>query len=83
MSDRAIYFYDGATSATITNQKGGVIYNTASDATVQIDTSSTLINSGTIDNRSGASNVGIAIVGNDNTITLKNGGILVGKIDAG
>ena len=83
VNDRAIYFYDGATSATITNQKGGIIYNTASDATVQIDTSSTLINSGTIDNRSGPSNVGIAIVGNDNTITLKNGGILVGKIDAG
>ena len=83
VNDRAIYFYDGATSATITNQKGGIIYNTASDATVQIDTSSTLSNSGTIDNRDGPSNIGIAVVGNNNTITLKDGGILIGTIDAG
>ena len=83
VNDRAIYFYDGATNATVTNQKGGVIYNTASDATVQIDTSSTLSNSGTIDNRDGPSNIGIAVVGNNNTITLKGGGILIGTIDAG
>ena len=83
VNDRAIYFYDGATNATITNQKGGVIYNTASDATVQIDTSSTLTNSGTIDNRNSPSNIGIAVVGNNNTITLKDGGILIGTIDAG
>ena len=83
VNDRAIYFYDGATDATITNQKGGIIYNTASDATVQIDTSSTLSNSGTIDNRDSPSNIGIAIVGNNNTVTLKDGGILVGTIDAG
>ncbi len=83
INDRAIYFYDGATESTITNQKGGVIYNTATDATVQIDTSSTLTNIGTIDNRSGPSNVGIAVVGNNNTITLKDGSILVGKIDGG
>ena len=29
---RAIYFYDGATNATITNQKEELVYNTASDA---------------------------------------------------
>ena len=62
VNDRAIYFYDGATNATITNQKGGIVYNTASDATVQIDTSSTLTNSGTIDNRDSPSNIGIAVV---------------------
>ena len=83
VNDRAIYFYDGATNATLTNQKGGIIYNTASDATVQIDTSSTLSNSGTIDNRDSPSNIGIAVVGNNNTITLKDGGILIGTIDAG
>ena len=63
VNDRAIYFYDGATNATLTNESGGIIYNTASDATVQIDTSSTLVNSGTIDNRNSPSNIGIAIVG--------------------
>ncbi len=83
VNDRAIYFYDGATNTTLTNESGGIIYNTASDATVQIDTSSTLVNSGTIDNRNSPSNVGIAIVGNNNTITLKDRGILVGKIDGG
>jgi hypothetical protein len=83
VNDRAIYFYDGATNTTLTNESGGIIYNTASDATVQIDTSSTLFNSGTIDNRNSPSNVGIAIVGNNNTITLKDRGILVGKIDGG
>ena len=50
---------------------------------MQIDTSSTLVNSGTIDNRNSPSNIGIAIVGNDNTITLKGKSILVGKIDGG
>ena len=83
VNDRAIYFYDGATNATLTNESGGIIYNTASDATVQIDTSSTLVNSGTIDNRNSPSNTGIAIVGNNNTITLKDKSILVGKINGG
>ena len=31
VNDRAIYFYDGATNATLTNESGGIIYNTASD----------------------------------------------------
>ena len=81
--NRAIYFYDGATNATVTNELGGTIYNLSNFATVQIDTSSTLINKGTIKNRNSVSDVGIAIVGNDNTITLKDKSILVGKIDGG
>ncbi len=83
VENRAIYFYDGATDATFTNESGGIIYNTSTFATVQIDTSSTLVNSGTIDNRNSPSNAGIAIVGNNNTITLKDKSILVGKIDGG
>ncbi len=83
VENRAIYFYDGATDATFTNETGGVIYNTSTFATVQIDTNSTLVNSGTIDNRNSPSNAGIAIVGNNNTITLKDKSILVGKIDGG
>ena len=43
-----IYFYDGATDATFTNESGGIIYNTSTFATVQIDTNSTLVNSGTM-----------------------------------
>ncbi len=83
VENRAIYFYDGATDATFTNESGGIIYNTSTFATVQIDTNSTLVNSGTIDNRNSPSNAGIAIVGNNNTITLKDKSILVGKIDGG
>ncbi len=83
VENRAIYFYDGATDATFTNESGGIIYNTSTFATVQIDTNSTLINSGTIDNRNSPSNAGIAIVGNNNTVTLKDKSILVGKIDGG
>ena len=83
VENRAIYFYDGATDATFTNESGGIIYNTSTFATVQIDTNSTLVNSGTIDNRNSPSNAGIAIVGNNNTVTLKDKSILVGKIDGG
>ena len=83
VENRAIYFYDGATDATLTNDSGGIIYNTSTFATVQIDTNSTLVNSGTIDNRNSPSNAGIAIVGNNNTVTLKDKSILVGKIDGG
>ena len=83
VENRAIYFFDGATDATFTNESSGIIYNTSTFATVQIDTNSTLVNSGTIDNRNSPSNAGIAIVGNNNTITLKDKSILVGKIDGG
>ena len=83
VENRAIYFYDGATDATLTNESGGIIYNTSTFATVQIDTNSTLVNSGTIDNRNSPSNAGIAIVGNNNTVTLKDKSILIGKIDGG
>jgi len=83
VDNRAIYFYGGATNATVTNESGGILYNESTEATVQIDTNSTLVNSGSIDNRNSPSNAGIAIVGNDNTITLKDKSILVGTIDAG
>jgi hypothetical protein len=83
VDNRAIYFYGGATNATVTNESGGILYNESTEATVQIDTNSTLVNSGTIDNRNSPSNAGIAIVGNDNTVTLKDGSILVGTIDGG
>ena len=83
VDNRAIYFYGGATNATVTNESGGILYNESTEATVQIDTNSTLVNSGTIDNRNSPTNAGIAIVGNDNTVTLKDGSILVGTIDAG
>ena len=85
-SERAIYIYqsDGelAEDATITNSSTGNIYNTQNAPTIAIDTSSTLTNSGTIENRFSPSSRSIHIVGNNNTVTLKDGGKVIGLIDS-
>jgi len=83
VENRTIYFYENATSTTLTNNSSGLIYNTADNPTVQLGTSSTLTNSGTIENRNSPSNSSITLVGNNNTITLKDGGKVVGTIAAG
>lgn len=83
VENRTIYFYENATSTTLTNNSSGLIYNTADSPTVQLGTSSTLTNSGTIENRNSPSNSSITLVGNNNTITLKDGGKVVGTIAAG
>jgi len=83
VENRSIYFYDGATNTTLTNNSSGVIYNTSDFTTVQLDTSSTLTNSGTIENRNSPSNNSITLSGNNNTITLKDGGKVVGTIATG
>ncbi len=83
VENRSIYFYDGATGTTLTNNSSGVIFNTSDFTTVQLDTSSTLTNSGTIENRNGPSNNSITLAGNNNTITLKDGGKVIGTIAAG
>ena len=85
-SERAIYIYqsDGelAEDATITNSSTGNIYNTQNSPTIAIDTSSNLTNSGTIENRYSPSSKSIYIVGNNNTVTLKDGGKVIGLIDS-
>ena len=85
-SQRAIYIYQSggelAEDATITNSSTGNIYNTQNSPTIAIDTSSTLTNSGTIENRYSPSSRSIYIVGNNNTVTLKDGGKVIGLIDS-
>ena len=86
-SERAIYIYqpDGgetAVDATITNSSTGNIYNTRNSPTIAIDTSSTLTNSGTIENRNSPSSKSIHVVGNNNTVILKDGGKVIGLIDS-
>ncbi len=85
-SERAIYIYqsDGelAEDATITNSSTGNIYNTQNAPTIAIDTSSTLTNSGTIENRFSPSSRSIHVIGNNNTVTLKDGGKVIGLIDS-
>ena len=85
-SQRAIYIYQSggnlATDATITNSSTGNIYNTQNYATISIDTSSSLTNSGRIENRFSPTSKSIHVVGDNNTITLKDSGIVIGLIDS-
>ena len=73
-------FYNSSTSTTITNNSGGVIYNNSNNETIRLGGSSTLTNAGKIENKNDPSNDAIDIEGNSSTITLKDGGILIGKI---
>ena len=76
----AIFASDGNSAATITNKIGGEITNSdTSNATIRAGASSTIVNSGTIKND--IDNDAIKLYGNNATITLKDGGIVVGKID--
>ena len=76
----AVRFYNTSTSTTITNNSGGVIYNNSTDETIRLGGSSTLTNAGKIENKNDPSNDAIDIEGNSSTITLKDGGIVIGKI---
>ena len=76
----AVRFYSNSTSTTITNNSGGVIYNNSNNETIRLGGSSTLTNAGKIENKNDPSNDAIDIEGNSSTITLKDGGILIGKI---
>ena len=81
-SERALNFFSTST-ATVTNNSSGHIYNSNTNEAIKLDGSSTLTNSGKIENKNSPDNNSIVLEGNDNTITLKDKGILVGTIDAG
>ena len=66
---------------TITNNAGGKIYTTGSGSVFQLGDSATLTNSGEIRNDTSTSNKSIWFVGDDSTVTLKEGSILVGKLE--
>ena len=77
----AIFASNANSASTITNKSGGEITNSDSlNATIRVGASSTIVNSGTIKNN--VSDDAIKLYGNNATITLKDGGIVVGKIDA-
>ena len=80
--ERAINFFSTST-AIVTNNSSGHIYNSNTNETIKLDGGSTLTNSGKIENKNSSSNNSIRLVGNDNTIILKDKSILVGTIDAG
>ncbi len=81
-SGSAIFSSGANSTATITNKAGGQITNSdSSNATIRVGTSSTIVNSGTIKNTNSVDDDAIKLYGNNATITLKDGGIIVGKID--
>ena len=80
-SGSAIFGTGANNTASITNESGGEMTNSdSSNATVRVGANSTIVNSGSIKN--GVGNDAIKLYGNNSTITLKDGGIVVGKIDA-
>ena len=70
------------TGTTITNNAGGEIYSEGSSSTIILGVSSTLTNSGSIKNNKSVDTNVIQLKGNNNTLTLKDGGIVVGMIKA-
>jgi len=79
-STNTILFHSSATDSTITNNSDGHIYNTSSKAVVVIGTSSTLTNSGKIENKNSPDEESIQVSGSSSTVILKDGGIVIGKI---
>jgi hypothetical protein len=70
---------------TITNNAGGVFSSTGTSGVIRLDSNHTLINSGSIINFTSVNNNAIRLDGDNNTITFKEGGLVVGAItfDAG
>ena len=81
-TDGSAIFGAGATAtASVTNNSSGIMTNSdSSNATIRVGANSSVTNSGTIKNDVG--NDAIKLYGNNSTITLKDGGIIVGKLDA-
>ena len=79
-STNTIVFHSSATDSTVTNNSGGHIYNTSTSAVIVIGKDSTLTNSGKIENKQGPDEQSIKLQGSGNTITLKDGGIVIGTI---
>ena len=78
----AIVVADNDTGTTITNNAGGEIYSEGSTSTIILGVSSTLTNSGSIKNNKSVDTNVIQLKGNNNTVTLKDEGIVVGMIKA-
>ena len=78
----AIFGTAAGNTVTITNNASGEMTNSDSDnATIRVGVSSSVTNSGTIKNDVGSDS--IKLYGNNATITLKDQGIVVGKIAHG
>ena len=81
-TNSAIFGNANSTGGKIVNNSGGEIYSSGSQATIKVGASTTITNSGSIKNNSDLDNSSISLLGNSNTVTLKNDGIVVGVIEA-
>ena len=81
-TNSAIFTSNTISTGDITNNSGGEIYSLGTQATIKLGASSAITNSGSIKNKLDTDNNAIQVLGNSNTITLKNDGIVVGKITA-
>ena len=77
----AIIVSDNDSGTTITNNSGGEITSKGTKGTIIVGVSSTITNSGTIKNNNLDKNA-IQLKGNNNTITLKDEGVVIGIIKA-
>ena len=78
-----IYGANNTSDVTINNNSGGEIKNTGTNkAAIRLIKNSTITNSGTIKNDQGPDYNAIKFTGNNNTVTLKDEGIIVGKIES-
>ena len=80
-SSSAIIVSDNDSGTTITNNSGGEITSKGNKGTIIVGVSSTITNSGTIKNNNLDKNA-IQLKGNNNTITLKDEGLVIGIIKA-
>ena len=69
-----------STGLAITNNAGGVISAAGTGTVIVLSDNDTIVNSGSILNNNSVSNNAIQLTGNNNTITLKEGSLLVGTI---
>ena len=88
-NNNAVKSEDDTNNMTLTNNAGGHIYNNNSSATalqqatvfIAAEDTATLTNSGKIENKAGPENFAIGIAGSGVTVTLKDAGIVIGKIN--
>ena len=80
-SSSAIIVSDNDSGTTITNNSGGEITSKGNKGTIIVGVSSTITNSGTIKNNNLDKNA-IQLKGNNNTVTLKDEGLVIGIIKA-
>ena len=88
-NNNAIKSEDDTNNMTLINNIGGHIYNNNSSATalqqatvfIAAEDTATLTNSGKIENKAGPQNYAIRIAGSGVTVTLKDSGKVIGKIN--